>query len=344
MSDVVNLVSRLLSDHCSAEVVLRAEGGEWPDTLWGAVEAAGLPLALVAEGEHSLGVVAEEVFRAVRLAGQFAAPIPLPETLLANWLLAQCGLAPQSGPLVLACDASLRLDGATLRLTGEVASVPWGRRAGIVVGFEHQQNLRVAFLGRAGFTLHEGANVAREPRDRLVLDADLTRVLVAPAPAALDRLRLRAAGAALRCSQIAGAIHGITAITVEYANQRQQFGRPISKFQAVQQHLAVLATQAAAASSAADLAAQAFAEGIRVPAIAAAKTFAGEAAGAAAAIAHQMHGAMGFSQEYPLHLRTRRLWSWRDECGNETEWATQLGAGLALRGADALWAEVVAIA
>ena len=77
--------------------------------------------------------------------------------------------------------------------------------------------------------------------------------------------------------------------------------------------------------------------------MACAKTFAGEAAGVGAGIAHQMHGAMGFSREYALHLRTRRLWSWRDEYGSETEWSTWLGAALALRGADELWAEITVL-
>ena len=71
-------------------------------------------------------------------------------------------------------------------------------------------------------------------------------------------------------------------------------------------------------------------------AIAAAKLRTGEAASNGAAIAHQVHGAMGFTQEYPLHYATRRLWSWRDEFGNESYWAERLGAMLLARGGDAL--------
>ena len=68
-----------------------------------------------------------------------------------------------------------------------------------------------------------------------------------------------------------------------------------------------------------------------------AKLRVGEAAGTGAAIAHQVHGAMGFTYEHSLHHATRRLWAWREEFGNETHWATQLGHMVAERGADELW-------
>jgi acyl-CoA dehydrogenase len=340
---LTSMVGRMLADHCDDAVALRAEDGAWPDALWQVVEDVGLTLALIEAGEHSPGLGVDEAFQIVRRLGGFAAPVPLPETMLANWLLARSGLEPRPGPLVVVADAALRADESGSRLHGEVPAVPWGRRAGVVGCFERAGALHVAYFGREGFAVHEGANIAREPRDRLVFDADMKRIEAVPLPAGLDGLRLRAAGAALRCSQIAGALEKITTMTIDYAGQRVQFGRPISKFQAVQQNLAVLAAQTALSSSAADMAADAFADGIRLAPIAAAKTSAGEAAGVCAGIAHQVHGAMGFSREYTLHLRTKRLWSWRDEYGNEAEWSRLLGDGLVRQGADQLWAGITGI-
>jgi alkylation response protein AidB-like acyl-CoA dehydrogenase len=132
-------------------------------------------------------------------------------------------------------------------------------------------------------------------------------------------------------------------MTVQYAQDRVQFGRPIARFQAIQHNLAVLASQAAAAGAAADVAAEAVADGVRIPAIAAAKTRAGEAAGIGAAIAHQVHGAIGFTYEHRLHFFTKRLWAWRDEYGSEAEWSSRLGQHMAVAGADRLWAEITAI-
>jgi alkylation response protein AidB-like acyl-CoA dehydrogenase len=63
--------------------------------------------------------------------------------------------------------------------------------------------------------------------------------------------------------------------------------------------------------------------------VAAAKIRTGEAAGRGAEIAHQVLGAIGFTDEHPLHLFTRLLWRWRDEFGTETEWAEVLGRDVA---------------
>jgi len=153
----------------------------------------------------------------------------------------------------------------------------------------------------------------------------------------LDAGALRAMGAVMRSAQMAGALQRILEASVQYAIERVQFGRPIGRFQAVQQNLAVLAGQAAAATAAAEAAIEAAANNLDSIAVAAAKIRAGEAAGIGAAIAHQVHGAIGFTQEHRLHYSTRRLWSWRDEFGNEAYWARQLGGKVAAAGADCLW-------
>ena len=85
-----------------------------------------------------------------------------------------------------------------------------------------------------------------------------------------------------------------------------------------------------------------FGDSRSVSAVAGAKVRVGEAAGAGAAIAHQVHGAMGFTFEHRLHQFTRRLWSWRDEYGQESEWAIRLGRMVAAAGADALWPSLTA--
>ena len=71
--------------------------------------------------------------------------------------------------------------------------------------------------------------------------------------------------------------------------------------------------------------------------VAVAKVRVGEAASNGAAIAHQVHGAMGFTYEHSLHHATRRLWAWREEFGNETLWAGRLGRLITEHGADELW-------
>src|SRR4051794_12621174 len=89
---------------------------------------------------------------------------------------------------------------------------------------------------------------------------------------------------------------------------------------------------------AAEAAAQSLADGASWElAIAAAKVSAGQAAGTVARIAHQIHGAIGFTEEHDLRRSTTRLWSWRDEFGSVGEWAAALGELAVSLGAQGLW-------
>ena len=352
MSEAGSLVlatgERLFAAQCQRRVLEAAETGSWPAALWQAVEDAGFTAALVPEAAGGAGLDPVEALGLVRLAARCSAPIPLAETMLAARLLALAGIAAPPGPLALAPvarDDRLTLDRRSggWRLTGSAAQVPWGRHAAAFVAVVEAGNRAFAALVTpAAAKVTPGANIADEPRDKVTFEAILAPEAVAPLDAGFDRAALRAQGAALRTVQIAGALERVLELTLRYAGERSQFGRPIAKFQAVQQNLAILAAQSAAAGAAADLAAEAMVPQPRRFVIASAKLRAGEAAGIGAAIAHQVHGAIGFAREHELHFSTRRLWAWREEFGNEAEWAAELGTQLATAGADRLWATITA--
>ena len=217
-------------------------------------------------------------------------------------------------------------------MTGTAARVPWARDADAVVVMAEG---RIACVPSGSFQVTaRDVNLAGEPRDTLAVDATV--------PAAASPTSLRAAGAALRTVQIAGALSRALSISVEYAQTRVQFGRPIGKFQAIQHNLAIMAGQSAAAIAAADMAADALEHGLPPLLVAAAKARAGEAASVAAGLAHQSHGAIGFTQEYELHFATRRLWSWRDEFGSDALWNTLVGRAALAAGPDGLWPALTA--
>jgi acyl-CoA dehydrogenase len=241
---------------------------------------------------------------------------------------------------VAACHGRDRLrlaaSGADFVLTGTVNRVPWGRVAdAVLLAAQDPQGRPVWVLAPASsYTVTPRANVANEPRDTLVFDgAKLAAAAVRPAPAA-DPLLVR--GALLRVQQMIGAMDRSLDLAVDYAGVRVQFGRPIAKFQAVQQMLADAAGQLGAATAAADATYTAPASDLPL-AISMAKARVGEAAGRVAGIAHQVHAAMGFTQEHPLHHATRRLWSWRDEFGAEPYWQERLGRFVCELGGEALW-------
>jgi alkylation response protein AidB-like acyl-CoA dehydrogenase len=154
----------------------------------------------------------------------------------------------------------------------------------------------------------------------------------------VTRNALKLRGALARALLMAGALEGALELAVRYAQERTQFGRRIGQFQAIQQELARFAGEVAAAVAAALSAAGTMERGGDVTlAVASAKIRAAEAAREGALIAHQVHGAIGVTDEYPLHHATLRLWAWREEYGNEAEWAIALGGITQKRGADALW-------
>jgi len=149
-------------------------------------------------------------------------------------------------------------------------------------------------------------------------------------------------GAFARSAQIAGALDAALAIAVGYVNERQQFGRPLGKFQAVQQSLATFACEAAAANCAAMGAAQALDRGDATFEVAAAKLRANRAVGVGTTVAHQVHGAIGFTEEYGLHQLTRRLWRWRSDFGNDAHWSRVLGNLVVDGGPEAFWPNLTA--
>ena len=144
-------------------------------------------------------------------------------------------------------------------------------------------------------------------------------------------------GALLRSAQIAGAAQALLDMTSKYAGERSQFGRPIGAFQAIQQQLAVFAEQLAAAGIAAEAAFVESDTALAALTIAVAKVSTAEAASSAAGIAHSVHGAIGFTQEYSLHLLSRRLWAWRSEFGSASLWSQRIGQLVCASGGEDYW-------
>ena len=141
--------------------------------------------------------------------------------------------------------------------------------------------------------------------------------------------------------QMAGAMSAALALTVQYARERQQFGKALSTFQAIQQQLSVFAEEVAATNMAAAAACRARDRGPAHFEIAAAKLRANIAVGTVTSVAHQVHGAMGFTKEYKLQRLTKALWQWRSDYGNDRYWSDELGKIIARQGADGFWPALV---
>lgn len=314
------------------------------ESLWSQVQELGLPALLVREELGGVGASWEEACAVLEAAGRFNVPLPLGEAMLAARLTLDAGLDPPPGLLSVAADCRGRLwrDGDGWRFKGRLNAVPWGRHcAAVVTCLEHQGSPHVLLLPRAEATLRTGHNLAEEPRDDLIYEADAQGVALQAAPCtAPEAAQLLEYCALLRVAQISGALQAALARSVEYAQQRRQFGKAIGQFQAVQQQLAQMGCEVAAASCAAHAAGRAAGAGDAGFAIAAAKLRANQAIGLVSACAHQVHGAIGFTAEYALRHSTQRLWSWRSEYGNDRYWGERLGRLVAARGAEHFWSDL----
>ncbi len=419
---VAETARRIFGDVCDPQAVNRAVDEAWMAPAWSALEEAGLPLAWVPEALGGSGAGLADGFAVLREAGRAAVPLPVAETLLAGWLLAQAGIAAPKG--VMSCGPAREGDRIVLAgdgtLRGRLRAVPFAKGAEhlAVLAKREGGGAVVALVAARDALVDDGGSLAGDPLNPLRLGG-VRPVAVAHAPPSLDAGTLLTMGAAVRAMQMAGALETILDLSVAYANERVAFGRPIGKFQAVQQSLARLAGEVAAAIAAAGSSADAIAnaptfasgesgaagspppfwgrdrvggiaegrgqpprhqrgaiadtaeargltpsgfppppphilearlqrdgegnpasadwdEGVFLE-VASAKIRVGEAAGEGAAIAHQVLGAIGFTQEHVLHRYTRRLWAWRDDFGSESAWAVKLGRLVAAKGADALW-------
>jgi acyl-CoA dehydrogenase len=342
---VAETAGRILADVADPQSANRAKDDAWKVPAWAALEAAGLTLAWVPEALGGAGAELADGFAVLREAGRSAAALPLAETLLAGWLLSKAGIASPKGTLT--CGPAREGERLTVAgngsLSGALRAIPFAKGAKHLALLAERQagGLVVALLDASQAHIGDGTSIGGDPQNWVSFKAARPSA-VKDAPAGFDGQALLLMGAAARAMQMAGALEAVLELAVRYANERVAFERPIAKFQAVQHNLARLAGETAAAVAAAGSAADtiahaaAFDEAVFLEA-AAAKIRVGEAAGEGAAIAHQVFGAIGFTQEHTLHRFTRRLWAWRDDFGNESAWAVKLGNLVAAKGADGLW-------
>lgn len=304
---------QLLQGECTPARVRAIEAGDSPRALWESLEQAGFADALVPEAAGGAGLALAQLFEVWSLAGAHALPVPLGETMLARALLARAGAERPPDAIALA-EGRLQPDGG-LHCTPV--------RLGAVADSVLVQHAR-------GWSLLPVAQ-AQSEKAAFCLDVNLrwpaaqVRVLALDLPPGLD---LRTLQACLMAAQLAGALMQVFQRTLQYANDRQQFGRPIGKFQAIQHQLAVMSEQVFAARMAARLGCAGdglLPDRLRV---AVAKARCSQAALAVAEAAHAIHGAIGFTEECDLQLLTRRLHTWRQAAGSESYWHGLAGAAL----------------
>jgi acyl-CoA dehydrogenase len=300
--------------------------------LWARLDDLGLTRLTSSETSGGSGASWVDGAALLGIAAGAGAPVPLVEHgFLAAWLLESAGL-PNDGALHTAC----RPDPA-----GVALNVTFGRDAARVVAlFEDGDDWRVADVPADRVRVTQGRNLAGEPSDRLEFDlADLAAGTAVDVEVG-EQFHLR--GALARCAQVCGALDRIIEVTLAHTREREQFGRPIGRFQAVQHLVADLAMEAVLARAATDTAvARAAASDWGDPgmlfAVGVAKSCTGHAASVVVRGAHQVLGAIGTTLEHELHVLTKPALARRSEFGSIHEWDETLTQLATSAGHDRLW-------
>lgn len=341
---VAETAEKIFADLADTQTINHDKQGSWKAPLWQALTEAGLPLSWVPEECGGSGASLAEGFSVLSAAGRFAIAVPLAETMLAGWLLAQARITSPEGAMTVAPASpkdriTVNADGS---LSGRARGVPFAKEAKHLAVLASGTNATlIALVDAASVRIEAGLNLGGDHNDTVIFDK-VQPVSIKPAPKGFDQTSLMLMGGVARSLQIAGAMESMLDISVRYAGERVAFEKKISKFQAVQHNLARLAGESAAALAAATSAADAvanaksFDDEIFLEAVSA-KIRCSEAAEKGGAIAHQVHGAIGFTIEHILHRYSLRALAWRDDFGSESYWAVELGKRVAARGADELW-------
>lgn len=349
---------RLLTDLCTPALLRAADAGRGIDDeetrvagpagavqplqglgaaepLWQAIRDAGLHLATAPESAGGVELGWRDVEPLVRLCGRFGAPVPLPEMLAAHALARLAGFELPEGVVTLGVLQRAAADTASIT-AAEVAFASAARWVLVSSPVEAGGRHRLLLLDSAD-AQQPGLSIAGEERSRLTWER--------PEPAASGLLpegvTTLLAGAAIRASQLAGACEQVLSMTTRYANERIQFGRPIGKFQAIQQQLALAGAWTAMAAMASRLALAGPGVALDPARVGSAKHVASSAAELCSGIVHAVHGAIGVTAEYDLQLYTRRLADWGREHGSALYWSRELGEVVLAGHGERSWDEVV---
>ena len=340
----------LLKSHDTRDALLHQDPeAAFPDATWRAIVAAGWGLTLLDDAHGGLGLGVAEAAAIFRAVGRGPCRGPLHDLIVSLPLLANGGSAATrdrlvagitGDSLVVTAEAAAPPYGlgdraVTLRdgaLDGTIELVPFAASADRIVITAHDGRGPVQVLVDAKAATRE-RTVSHDPcvdRGRVVLSSlrvGADDIVASGAEAAKLRERISSTLRLMVASELAGVAATITDLSVEYAKVREQFGRPIAGFQAVRHMLARMTQRTVSLANIADAAAaDADAAPDRLGELGAlAKAYATPTARWVAEEGLQVHGGIGFTAEYPLHLYMRRALTLESLTGESSAVTLEIG-------------------
>ncbi|MDF3337535.1 acyl-CoA/acyl-ACP dehydrogenase [Mycolicibacterium septicum] len=332
--DLAAMMDGVFSDYRqTAPPASPGERIEYDRTLWQRLNSLGLVRLTGAEESGGSGAGWLEAAELLSAAVRHGVRIPLAEhDLLACWLLETLGRP---------VDDAARTVYVAPRSGESTKPVPWAADAErVVVLWPTGDEYRLTEFDTAELSVALGTNLIGEPRD--TVSVDTAGVSGHPVTTGLvDQLSRKSA--MIRAIQVCAALDRAVALSIEHVASRIQFGRPLAKFQAIQNLISDAAAESALARAATEAALHTAIGTDWQSAqldfqIATARSCAGHAASVVTRNAHQVHGAIGTTHEHRLHEFTRAALAWRSEFGSVRFWDDQVAAAAVAAGGQQLWA------
>ncbi|MBU8915974.1 hypothetical protein BGM25_08040 [Bacillus sp. FJAT-29953] len=319
---------KILEDFCDNDLLKESESNGVPTQLLETLEEFGVYLIGIDEAEGGSGFEKKHGLELAIIAGNYALPIPFTALLFRNWIAYQEKLDSKSHLSCGPFDQRIKINSEEEYLAnGKIENI-YGYTKGndvLVIGTNERGEEHLVLLDASQLEFKIKHNLANEPVYSFELINHSPKLVKLINPSVVNyyfSLQLL-----LNLAVATGALKKIVELTIEHANTRIQFGKPISSFQMNKNNLSIMAesvkqaeimTRTCIESLKDEMDQQYYLE------LMVAKLKVCEAINTATAIAHQIHAAMGFTQEHILHYYTRKLWSLRDEYQSESYWSQEI--------------------
>ena len=330
--------------------------------LWKEVVDLGWPALTISEEYGGAGLTFSDLAVLLEELGASLAPTPVVESAITSRVL------ERFGPELIKSDLLPQVVTGDILITPAIveSAASWNANSARVAATKSGSNLVitgekrfVAFTEHATHTLTlvrtdddepvlvvipiwKAAGVEQTPLDHISgvpvssltfneVEIPETSIVATGEEAIKATEELVAAGGVARAAQLAGLGKAVVDATVEYTANREQFGRPVGSFQAVQHHLAEMAIAAKQVNHLVHAAAWSFSQdGYSIERAAQAKIAASDKIANLCWTAHQCHGAIGFTWEHDLHLYTRRALAWKTDYGDSAFHKSKLANAMRL--------------
>ena len=289
-------------------------------TLKNEIISSELTKLLVKEDLGGAGMTLTDIIPIIQLSAQYGTPIPFIETIISNFLLSELNIKAENDFITLTNKTENILIKKN-KISGNFKSIPYLHLAEKILVETEIKNQKYIILFKKGGKLTPQKNFLSEPKfDLDASELEIISMMEKPEQIDVQNLLIN-----VRSIQSFGAMEKILNLCIEYCSQRKQFGRTLSKFQMIQNHISEIALEVAASGASLSTLKNNNKNFYNLKSTAIPKIRTGIASGKVIALSHQVHGAMGFTKEYELSYFTKALNSWRNEFGNEIYWQNILG-------------------